>query len=86
MGFTVNIGSDKWELSRENYPEIDVLYQHEDWDNFIKWAVLANDFYEIIESDFVIWGDEEDNVLFLYIPSFQSSDINIDEIVVYHNP
>ncbi len=74
LGFTVNIGSDKWELSRENYPEIDVHYQHEDWDNFIKWAVLANDFYEIIESDFVIWGDEEDNVPFLYIPSFQLLD------------
>ncbi len=52
---------------------------------FIEWAVLANFFYKIIELDFVIWGDEECNVLFMYIPSFQSSDIDIDEIVVYHN-
>lgn len=49
-------------------------YQHEDWDNFIEWAVFANVFYEIIESDFVIWGDEEDNVFFMYIPSFQLLD------------
>ena len=47
LGFTVNIGSDKWDLSRENYPDVAVHYQHEDWDNFIEWALLANDFYEL---------------------------------------
>ena len=56
LGFTVNIGSDNWEISRENYPEIDVRYQHEDWDNFIELALVANDFYEVNKSDFVIWG------------------------------
>ena len=74
VGFTVNIWSDKWELRRENYLEIDVHYQHEDQNNFIEWAVFANVFYEIIESDFVIWGDEEANVFFMYIPSFQLLD------------